>query len=197
MLTEQHGRLLIQLARQTIEEHLGIIPENPVSPDQLADPVLLEKKGVFVTVNKKKQLRGCIGCLTGMESIVDGIRRHALNAAFYDHRFPPVTRDEVPDLEIHLSVLTEPVSLAYENPDDLVRKIRPGIDGVIVRDPSGHSATFLPQVWKQLPAPELFLSNLCRKAGLPDNAWCSRRPDIQTYQVQHFAEEKNPVSHDQ
>lgn len=188
MLTEQQGRVLIQLARQTIEEHLGIRPENPVATEQLADPGLQEKKGVFVTLNKRKQLRGCIGCLTGTESIVDGIKRHALNAAFNDHRFPPVSREEVPHLEIDISVLTDPVPLAYENPDDLKRKIRPGIDGVILRDPSGRSATFLPQVWKQLPTAELFLCHLSRKAGLPDDAWCRRHPDIQIYQVQYFKE---------
>jgi len=190
MLTEHHGRTLIQLARQTIEEHLGITPENPVAPEQLADPALREKKGVFVTLNKRKQLRGCIGCLRGTESIVEGVRRHALYAAFNDHRFSPVTREEVPDLEIDISVLTDPQPLAYENPDDLKRKIRPGIDGVILRDPSGRSATFLPQVWKQLPTPELFLCHLCRKAGLPDDAWCCRRPEIQVYQVQYFKEKK-------
>lgn len=188
MLTEQQGRVLIQLARQTIEEHLGIRPENPVADEQLADPGLQEKKGVFVTLNKRKQLRGCIGCLTGTESIIDGIKRHALNAAFNDHRFPPVRREEVPHLEIDISVLTDPVPLAYENPDDLKRKIRPGIDGVILRDPSGRGATFLPQVWKQLPTAELFLCHLCRKAGLPDDAWCCRHPDIQIYQVQYFKE---------
>lgn len=192
MLTEQHGRTLLQLARQTIEEHLGLTPENPVSPEQLADPALHRNQGVFVTLNKRQQLRGCIGCLTGMESIVDGVRRHALNAAFSDPRFPPVSREEVPSLEIHISILSDPVSLAYENPDDLVRKLRPGIDGVILRDLSGRSATFLPQVWKQLPDTRQFLRHLSLKAGLPEDAW-RRRPEIQTYQVQYFEEKHLPA----
>lgn len=193
MLTEQHGRILLQLARQSIEEHLGLTPEHPVTPAQLADPVLLQNKGIFVTLNKRKQLRGCIGCLSATESIVAGVKRHALNAAFGDPRFPQVTREEVPNLEIHVSVLTDPVPLPYENPDDLLHKLRPGIDGVILRDPSGRSATFLPQVWKQLPSPNLFLCQLCRKADLPEDAWCCRRLEIQTYQVQYFEEKKLPA----
>lgn len=188
MLNEQQGRTLIQLARQTIEEHLGMQPDKLVDPQVLGDPDFQEKRAVFVTLNKRGQLRGCIGCLTGNESILAGIQRHALNAAFNDHRFPPVTRDEVPELEIDISVLTEPQNLAYNDGDDLLDKLRPNVDGVILRHPSGASATFLPQVWEQLPSPTLFLGHLCRKAGLPETEWRSGSLTIQTYQVQYFKE---------
>ncbi len=188
MLTKQHGHILIRLARQTIEQQLGLKTTVPVRQELLADPALQAQLAVFVTLNRHGQLRGCIGSLTGMESIVDGVRRHAVNAAFHDHRFAPVTADEVQDLAIDISVLTEPQPLAYQDGADLAARLRPGIDGVILRDASGASATFLPQVWEQLPAAELFLGHLCRKAGLPDNAWQRRRLTIQTYQVQYFKE---------
>lgn len=188
MLTDQHGRILIQLARQTIEKYLGIIAKNAVAPELLADPALQEKRAVFVTLNKRGQLRGCIGCLTGTEPIVDGIKRYALNAAFNDHRFSPVTREEVPELEIDISILTEPHPLPYEDSEDLLKKLRPKIDGVILKHPSGAGATFLPQVWEQLPSPPLFLGHLCRKAGLSETEWCTGSLDIQVYQVQYFKE---------
>lgn len=188
MLTDQQGRLLIRLARQTIEEQLGIKPKNPVTSEQLDDPVLQQKRAVFVTLNKQGRLRGCIGCLTGTESIVEGIKRHALNAAFNDYRFSPVTREEVPELEIDISVLTEPEPLPYRNSEDLLNKLRPKIDGVILKHPSGNSATFLPQVWEQLPTIHQFLGHLCRKAGLHETEWCTGSLAIQVYQVQYFAE---------
>ena len=188
MLNDQHGRILITLARQTIEEYLGLPPQKTVTVEQLADPALHEKRAVFVTLNKRGQLRGCIGCLTGTESIVDGVKRYALNAAFNDHRFSPVTREEVPELEIDISVLTEPQPLHYENSEDLQRKLRPNIDGVILRHPSGAGATFLPQVWEQLPSIPLFLGHLCRKAFLSETEWCNGQLEIQVYQVQYFKE---------
>jgi len=191
MLTEQQGRILIQLARQTIEEYLGIPPGKPVEPESLNDPAFREKRAVFVTLNKRGQLRGCIGCLTGTESIVEGIKRHALNAAFNDYRFSPVTGDELPSLEIDISVLTEPQPLPYRDSKDLISKLRPNIDGVILKHPSGASSTFLPQVWQQLPSPPHFLGCLCRKAGLPETEWSTGSLSIQVYQVQYFKENTN------
>lgn len=188
MLTEQHGRTLIDLARQTIEEHLGIQPEQPVAPELLTDPELQETRAVFVTLNKRGQLRGCIGSLSGTESILDGIKRHAINAAFHDHRFSPVTGEEVAELELDISVLTEPKPLSYEDGDDLVKKLRPNIDGVILQHSSGARATFLPQVWEQLPSPPLFLGHLCRKAGLSQTEWQTGSLAIQIYQVRYFKE---------
>lgn len=188
MLTEQNGKILIKLARQAIEQHLGLRESAPISPESLADPVLQAQRAVFVTLNKHGQLRGCIGSLIGTESIVEGVRRHAVNAAFHDHRFSPVTAEELRDLTIDISVLSEPEVLAYEDCADLAAKLRPGIDGVILRDSSWACATFLPQVWDQLPNCEQFLCHLCCKAGLPENAWQRQHLTIQTYQVQYFKE---------
>lgn len=186
MLTNQQGQTLVRLARQQIEGHLGVATDHPVTEAELADPALQQKNGVFVTLHKRGALRGCIGSLAAVEPIGEGIRRNALNAAFQDYRFAALTADELPELHVEVSVLTEPQPLAYRNADELLSRLRPGIDGVILRGPGRASATFLPQVWQQLPAPEQFLGHLCRKAGLAENAWRSGNLDISTYQVQSF-----------
>ncbi len=186
MLTEEQGNTLIRLARQVIEEYLEMEPSDPVNDQELDDPVFRENKPLFVTLNKRGQLRGCIGSLVGSEPIIEAVRRHAVNAAFFDQRFSPVTQDEVPDLEINLSLLTDPQPLEYQVGDELERKLRPGIDGVILRDPSMGAATFLPQVWEQLPTVPLFLGHLCGKAGMPEDTWRKRHLQVQTYQVQYF-----------
>lgn len=190
MLTEQHGQTLIHLVRQTIEEHLDLPPTYSVNPERLLDPDLQENQAVFVTLNKRGQLRGCIGSLTATESIVDGVKRHAVNAAFHDHRFSPVTEDEIPELKVDISILSEPETLEYKDSDDLLSKLRPEIDGVILRHSSGAGATFLPQVWEQVSDPAQFLSHLCRKARLAEDAWKKGDLEIKTYQVQYF--KQNP-----
>lgn len=188
MLTKEQGQILIRLARQAIAEHLRLTVSNPVLPEDLADPDFQSRQGVFVTLNKRGSLRGCIGSLSGVESILEGVRRHAVNAAFHDSRFSPVEAHEVAELQIDISVLTDPEPLAYSDGDDLIRRLRPQVDGVIIRAAGGAGATFLPQVWEQLPDPRLFLGHLCRKAGLADTYWQSGRLEVETYQVQHFEE---------
>jgi MEMO1 family protein len=191
-LDRQQGQYLVQLARQTIEEQLQLPQERQKIESlerSLSAPHFQEKRGVFVTLHKQGQLRGCIGSLIGYRSIVEGVREHAINAAFNDYRFRPVTGEEVADLEIEVSILSEPRTLDYADADDLLIRLRPGVDGVIIRQ-NGASATFLPQVWEQLPDPADFLNHLCQKAGLPPTAWRQGRLEVQTYQVQYFAEEK-------
>jgi AmmeMemoRadiSam system protein A len=143
--------------------------------------------GTFVTLKIDDQLRGCIGNLTATEPLLEGVRRNAINAAFHDPRFAPLTETELAKVEIEVSILTEPQPLDYIDGADLLTKLRANIDGVIIR--KGHaSATFLPQVWEQLPEPEDFLSHLCKKAGLSSNAWRDTKLEVQTYQVQYFEE---------
>jgi AmmeMemoRadiSam system protein A len=178
------------LARQQIEQHLGMAPVRPVIDEELDQPELRQVRGVFVTLHKRQALRGCIGSLSGVEPIVAGVRRQALNAAFHDSRFQPVTAAELDALEVEVSVLTAPQPLAYENADHLLRLLRPKVDGVILEEPGGAGATFLPQVWQQLPEPEQFLGRLCGKAGMATGTWRSGRLIFSTYQVQSFAESR-------
>jgi AmmeMemoRadiSam system protein A len=187
-LNEEQGQILVKLARQTIEERLNK-RSIKVDPDSMVDSAFKEKRGTFVTLTINKQLRGCIGNLDSTDPIVDGIERNAVNAAFRDPRFPPLKADELDRVDIEVSILTEPQPLEYRDSKDLLSKLRVNVDGVILRKGSA-SATFLPQVWEQLPQPEKFLSHLCSKAGLPADTWKKGNLDILTYQVQCFEEEK-------
>lgn len=191
-LGPEQGQNLVKLARQTISERLGRPVEQAAAEKlagELAAPAYREKRGVFVTLHKEGRLRGCIGSLTGHRPIAEGIREHALNAAFNDHRFRPVTVDELAALDIEVSILSEPLPLSYRDGADLPIRLRPGVDGVIIRL-GGASATFLPQVWEQLPDPEAFLTHLCQKAGLSAQEWRQGRLEVLTYQVRYFAEGK-------
>ncbi|HDR14856.1 MAG TPA: AmmeMemoRadiSam system protein A, partial [Desulfobacteraceae bacterium] len=117
----------------------------------------------------------------------EGVRQNAVNAAFEDPRFPPLKKEEFDGIKIEVSVLTDPVTLEHRGGRDLLEKLQPGLDGVIIRK-GGRQATFLPQVWEQLPEKETFLSHLCLKAGLPANAWSSGDLEVLTYRVQAFEE---------
>jgi len=185
-LTEKQGKALLKLARSTIAKKLGKPYDAKVDPT-LEDKDLQSKKGTFVTLNINGQLRGCIGSLVGQSPLVQGVRDNAINAAFHDPRFTALSKDEYDNIHIEVSVLTEPEPLEYKDANDLISKLKPQIDGVILR--KGYaSATFLPQVWDQLPTHETFLSHLCLKAGLPGDTWKKEHLEIQTYQVQYFEE---------
>jgi len=191
-LTGEQGNALVRLARQTITEKLTGKTDHAIlqgPQGALADPVFQNKRGVFVTLHRGGQLRGCIGSLQGHTSIVEGVKSNALNAAFNDYRFRPVTVEELDLIDVEVSILSEPLPLAYSVGDDLLKMLRAGTDGVIIRQ-GGNSATFLPQVWSQLPDTAGFLSRLCEKAGLPAEAWRKGGLEVMTYQVQYFAEEK-------
>ena len=187
-LTEQDGKYLVMTARKAITEYC----ENQTIPSPDSDDfseAVTRRCGTFVTITKNDRLRGCIGHIIPQTSLLESIRDNALRAAFNDPRFAPVKKNELNDLSIEVSVLSLPQKLSYEDGSDLIRKLRPNIDGVIVKD-GRRQATFLPQVWRKLPDPNQFLSRLCQKAGLPEDTWRNNRLAIYTYQVQSFHEEK-------
>ncbi len=188
-LNRDQGNALLDLARKTIREKLGVSCSlSPSCEAILKDEALKENCGTFVTLTINGQLRGCIGCLDSRDPIVEGIRNNAVHAAFHDPRFRPLSQKELEDIHIEVSVLTQPQVCEYSCTEDLLNKLRPGVDGVIVG--CGYaSATFLPQVWDQLPDKEEFLSHLCMKAGLPADAWQRNHLEVQLYQVQCFEEE--------
>ncbi|MCI5167432.1 MAG: AmmeMemoRadiSam system protein A [Candidatus Electrothrix sp. GM3_4] len=190
MLTDLQKKILLRLARQTIEEELGQQATNPVTKEELHDPEFRQHRGVFVTLNFEGMLRGCIGSLLGLEPLVAGVHRQAINAALRDNRFPLLTVNELPEMVIEISVLTPPQNLEYTDSKNLISRLQPGIDGVILKIPGGAGATFLPQVWEQLPEPETFLRHLCCKAGLPGDSWQHGNLTVQTYQACHFDEQE-------
>ncbi len=187
-LSNHQGQALVRLARQTIMEKLGFTTADVVA-DAFTDSVFQTRRGTFVTLTIEGRLRGCIGNLDATHSILTGVKNNAVNAAFNDPRFSPLSAAELKDVDIEISILTEPQPLEYHGKRELMAKLRPHVDGVILRKGSS-SATFLPQVWEQLPKPERFLSHLCQKAGLNADTWEKTQLEILTYQVQYFEEEK-------
>ncbi|RUM47928.1 MAG: AmmeMemoRadiSam system protein A [Desulfocapsa sp.] len=185
VLSDSEGKILLQIARQAICGRLGMVVADDIMQSSVPD----KEYGTFVTLKKNGQLRGCIGNLQASGTVADGVRQNAVHAAFNDSRFLPLTAEELPEIEIDISVLNQPKILEYSSAEDLISKLRPGIDGVILSLGMAR-ATFLPQVWEQLPVAEQFLGNLCRKAGLAESAWKDSLLQIETYQAQCFAEEK-------
>lgn len=155
------GTTLLRIARGTIEMAFG----GPTieRPD---DAWLEEHRAVFVTLNKSGALRGCVGQLAPRFSLFEAVRQAAQSAAFHDTRFSPVSREEVALLHIEISVLSVLEELTVRSEADVLQQLRPGIDGVVLTH-SARSGVFIPEVWKQLPEPQTFLSHLKRKAGLP------------------------------
>ena len=146
-----------------------------------------EKGASFITLTIRGQLRGCIGALEAYQPLAEDVREHAIAAALEDPRFPQVREDELSRIQIEVSRLTRPVPLNYKDAEDLVSKLRPHVDGVILRD-DYRRATFLPQVWEKIPDPVEFLNNLCYKMGMSENLWRSKHPEVLTYHVEEFHE---------
>ncbi len=191
-LSKEQGLALVVLARQALMKHFKqpiTAEQNDQIQDALADPALQASCGTFVTLKIGGQLRGCIGDLVGHEPLVDGVRSNALNAAFHDPRFRPLTAKELKHVSVEVSVLTPPQPLEYSDAEELPARLRPHVDGVTIRK-GFASATFLPQVWDQLPEVETFLHHLCQKAGLSGDAWRKGNLEVETYQVQYFEEDR-------
>lgn len=182
---EQEEKLL-RLARATLDARLN---DRQLNADTPLDSALSREAATFVTLKKNGHLRGCIGTLEPSGTLWESVKNNVENAAFHDTRFAPMSLDELDQVHISISILTPPQPLAYTDSDELVRILRPGVDGVILRY-GGLGATFLPQVWEQLSTPEIFLSHLCRKAGLDENCWRTEKPEITIYHVQSLSEEE-------
>ena len=175
---------MVEIARDAIREAFEKRPI--IDRDRLlnAHPELAQKGAAFVTLEKRHSLRGCIGSLIAHRILLDDLIENARAAAFGDPRFPPLTKEEFedPNLTIEISLLSEPKPLPYSDIADLRSKIKPGRDGVILK--LGHNqATYLPQVWEQLPRFEDFFATLCQKAGLPGNCLESH-PEIYVYHAE-------------
>jgi uncharacterized protein len=178
---------LLRIARKAIEHAAAGLPLDAIDTDQL--PKSLQANGAcFVTLTVEGGLRGCIGSLEAIRPLVADVQEHAVDAAVNDFRFPPVSPEEVGRLRIELSVLSPSEPLDYSGPEELPRRLRPGVDGVVLQRGS-RRATFLPQVWEKVPDPEEFLGLLCEKMGLPAESWRREKMKVAIYQVESFEEE--------
>lgn len=177
---------LLDTARQAVEDGVRGKTLEKLKLDELSKN-LYEPGASFVTLTKHGELRGCVGALEAYQPLVEDVREHAVAAALQDYRFSPVLPEEVPELMIEISRLTPPELLEYDEPKELLARIRPGIDGVILREGT-RRATFLPQVWEKLPDPVQFLGHLCQKMGVDESYWRHHKLKVFTYQVEEFHE---------
>lgn len=185
-LTDGEKQTLLRIARESIEGAVRGKKIPPLGEDSLTQ-TLRENGASFVTLTIHGDLRGCIGALEAYQPLAEDVREHAVSAALDDPRFAPVNETELDRIHIEVSRLTAPQELAYSTSEDLLAKLRPHIDGVILKH-GFRKATFLPQVWEKIPDPEEFLEQLCYKMGAGANLWRDAKLQVYTYQVEEFHE---------
>lgn len=185
-LTQEEKQILLRLAREALAYGVkeGKLPKFDLKsvPEKLRTP-----GASFVTLTVDGNLRGCIGTLTAYQPLAEDVREHAVAAALEDPRFPRVQPDELNGIRIEVSCLTAPLDLEYSSAEDLLARLRPHVDGVVLRD-EYRRATFLPQVWEKIPDPADFLDQLCYKMGAEPGLWRRKRLHVQVYQVEEFHE---------
>lgn len=186
-LTIEEQTILLRLAREAMECGVKGQALPPLDESSLP-PKLKEDGSSFITLTVRAELRGCIGSLEPHQPLAQDVREHAVAAALKDPRFPPVSEEELDSIKIEVSQLTRPIPLEYNDADDLLSKLCPHLDGVVVRDDPYRRATFLPQVWEKISDPAEFMSNLCYKMGVDPNLWRMKHLDVLIYRVEEFHE---------
>ena len=186
-LSASERKYLLDLARKTLRS-ITAGGSLPLVAEQEVPPKLAKKQACFVTLTEDEALRGCIGHLMAIEPLHQAVAENARNAALRDPRFPPVQAGDLHKIKIEISVLTEPQPLAFSSPDDLLSKLHPNEDGVLLRI-GPRTATFLPQVWAQLPDKVKFLEHLSQKAGCKPSAWRGKDVSVSIYHAECFEEE--------
>lgn len=176
--------IIVNIARQTLQDAFNC--KQTIDTLKLKEdyPFLKEDGASFVTLTQKGKLRGCIGSLVAHSPLLEDIMSNAYNAAFKDPRFPKLTQEELPLTDIEVSILSVPQKIEYEDFLDLQTKITPMKDGIILQLGS-NQATFLPQVWEELPEFESFFTHLFAKANLSLESF-KYHPTIYKYQVEKF-----------
>jgi AmmeMemoRadiSam system protein A len=176
---DPRGAVLIDIAREGIADEDGFARRTA-----RGEPWLAMLAATFVTLRLEGDLRGCIGSIQALRPLAEDVYANARAAAYRDTRFSPVRAHERDSLEVEVSLLSSPETVAASSEADALDRLRPGVDGVIVRYEDFH-ATFLPQVWESLPDPLAFLSELRMKARLPARFWHPRLV-LSRYTVEKF-----------
>ncbi len=184
-LNKEEQEFLLKLARASFESYVK--DKKTVTIKGNASEKLKKVQGCFVTLNKNGNLRGCIGHILPQEELYKCVIDNAVNAAVNDGRFNPVTEDEIKDIEVEVSVLTSPYKLEYNDSQELLEKLRPMVDGVVIKS-GWHQSTYLPQVWEMFDSKEEFLSSLCVKGGASQGCWKDPNTEVLVYQAQVFSE---------
>ena len=167
---QEHGDTLVAVATSAIDHGLAHGAPPVVDPDDYPPPLQAERAAFVTLLDADGGLRGCIGSIEASRPLVRDVSDNAFSAAFRDPRFAPLTLPERPGLTCKLSVLTVPEPMPFTDETDLVRRLEPGVDGLLI-DAGSFRGTFLPAVWEQLPEPREFWRTLKLKAGMPVDAF--------------------------
>jgi len=173
---------LLKLARKTLSSYFK--NQEFEVPDSIKIKYS-EKRACFITLRKNGKLRGCIGSLIPSKKLWVDVQENAINSAFHDPRFLPVEENELDKIKIEISVLTLPEKLEFKNEKELLKKLNKN-KGVIIKK-GFNQATYLPQVWEQIPDKQEFLSSLCLKAGLTADSW-KKDVEVYVYEVEKIEE---------
>ncbi len=185
-LSLEEKKQLLTIAREAVNATALNQPLPRLDPHDFSY-TLTENGASFVTLTISGGLRGCIGTLEAYQPLYVDVQKRAVQAASQDPRFSPLTPAELAHVKIEVSRLSKPEPLEYDTPEDLLTLLKPGEDGVIISE--GHRrATFLPQVWDELPDARMFLSQLCRKMGCSATFWEHKKLDVAIYHVEEFSE---------
>jgi uncharacterized protein len=177
-------RELLSLARRSIE--LGLAEERLAAAPGSSSPMLNQHRATFVTLHEHQDLRGCCGSIEPRFPLAEDVWRNAWASAFADPRFPPLSRDEYPALDVHISVLSPLERVPVASEGELLAVLRPDRDGLLLARGAAR-ATFLPSVWESLEDPVQFVRQLKLKAGWRPDFWS---PDIEVwrYETESFGE---------
>lgn len=169
LLNKEDKQILLDIAYQSIQ--VGLDTGHPLSINlREYSTVFSQQRATFVTLEKNQQLRGCIGMLKAVLPLAEDVCENSFSAAFKDPRFPPLMHQELQEIDIHISILSPSVEIDFDSEQDLISKIQPNIDGLVLE--SGYRrGTFLPSVWQSIHTPTQFLQHLKQKAGLDKHFW--------------------------
>jgi len=186
-LSPEERHVLLDLARRSLQAAVKdeVLPQ--IEPPG-ASAKLLEPTGCFVTLRNKGKLRGCLGQIFPRSALYKAVMHNARSAARSDPRFAHVELDELEQIEIEISILAEPQPLSFHSPEELLDQLHPLADGVVLQI-GDRTATFLPQVWANIPDRVTFMNSLARKADCDEDAW--RRPgvSVSVYRAESFKED--------
>jgi len=184
MFSVDEKQFILNLARESIEYYFDNHKLLKIIPSQVPEK-LQAKQACFITLTINNNLRGCVGHTEPIQSLYLDVVENAVSAAFDDSRFSPLNKEEFDKVKIEVSILSTPTELIFSSPEELLKKLRAGIDGVIIQN-GNNSATYLPQVWETFPDKIDFLNSLCEKAGLSADAWKKNSIKVWVYTVEMF-----------
>ena len=188
LLGKEEKKILLQIARNAVESAAKGERLETIDLEHL--PEKCRRNGAsFVTLTRFTELRGCIGAIEAYQPLAIDVQVHAAGAAVNDYRFQKVSPSEVDTIEIEISCLSPKQPIMYQDSEDLIAQLVPGIDGIVMVSGT-QRATFLPQVWEKLPDPKEFLSHLSMKMGYRPDAWAIMNFEIYRYRVEKFGEKE-------